>query len=175
MHFRIILATALLPLAACSPSDGRDQAQPTAKPAQVSSVQQGTLVVTSVTQTSHGATAEDIDPAFVAMIEEHFAEESKKQYQIAMKNRGFPGESIDYEVGTTIFNEDGEKLAVTTLKPSGEGAIGKIAWWIAGGEIKRVVCVDTAGNAVPIRFGQCAAKISEVFGYKNWPLDSRVP
>jgi len=74
-----------------------------------------------------------------------------------------------------MFDESGEKLAITSLNPATKGATSKISWWISAGEIKRAVCVDTAGNAIPIRMGACAAKISEVFGYKNWSLDSTAP
>lgn len=130
------------------------------------------LIVTGVTQTSNGLTANDITPHFVSNIEKHFVEESKKQYQTAMKEQGHPNISMEYTANTVIYDEGGEKLAVTTLKPVDGSTLSKIAWWISDGEIRRVVCIDTEGNEIPVRFGLCGAKISEVFG-KHWALDSK--
>lgn len=175
MYLRITLTAAALALAGCTPTPGQNDVQQSSSPASPRPNQASTLVVTSVSQSSHGVGAEDIDSSFVAMMEEHFVEQAKKHYEVAMQNMGYPGESIEYEVGTVMFNENGEKLAVTTLKPNQKGTISKVAWWIADGEIKRAVCADTAGNEVPVRFGPCAAKIAEVFGYRNWPLDSKLP
>lgn len=167
-----LLIAGLFVLSACKgpTSEAASRAEASAKSAE-------TLVVTSVSQSSHGATADDIDAEFVSMMEEHFVESAEKHYKSAMANMGYPGESAKYEAGTVLFDEEGNKLAVTTLTPAAKGPItvSKVAWWIADGEIKRAICADTAGNEVPIRFGPCAAKIAEVFGYKNWQLDSRLP
>lgn len=167
-----VLLAAMATLSSCN-----GKAVPTIDGATVESVangsskRQSTLVVTSAIQSSFGATANDINQDFADGLEEHFVDEGKKQFAIAMKNMGYPGETTRYEVGTVFFNEQGERLAVTTMKASNGGAVSKIAWWIIDGEIRRAVCVDMAGNAVPVRFGPCAAKIAEVFGYKHWALD----
>lgn len=168
-----VAATALI-LIGCSRESERNQTR--AKNDHSATQRKDTLIVTSVNQSSGGLTADDIGPEFVSVLEQHFVEQGKQHFQIAMKNMGYQGDSVEYEVGTALFDENGEKLAVTTLKTVGKNSsTTKIAWWISGGHIKRVACTDSAGNEVPIRFGACAAKIAEVFDYKHWALDSRLP
>lgn len=170
MRLTLLLAIALL--GACKPS--ADDAAPPRDPGTGTYASKEALIVTSVRQSSFGATADDIDADFVAMLEDHFRDETKKQYITAMKNMGHPRGDIDLEVTTTMFDEQGEKLAITTVTFDGKGASTKIAWWIIEGEIRRTVCVSPTGDEVPVRFGSCAAKIAEVFGYENWVLDGTI-
>ncbi|BCO31170.1 hypothetical protein TspCOW1_12730 [Thiohalobacter sp. COW1] len=121
------------------------------------------VVVTS--QNSQGVTQHDFDLNFLHNLEAYAVERAKQKTKEYLASEGYPNTNIDFS-SEAIYVESGSvKLAVVRLRAS-EGVNQVLIVGIIDNELKRISCLRSSIEAIPISYGVCADKIKEVFGVK---------
>lgn len=129
-----------------------------------SSANQEIRVVVS-SQDSEGATQRDFDSAFLKNLEAYTVERIKNNAKKYLVSQGYP--SVDVNLTSeAIYVESGHmKLAVIRVRAA-EGSNQVFVAGIVDNDLKRVVCITNSKETIPISYGPCATKITEVFGVK---------
>ncbi len=128
-----------------------------AQPAQSKQIR---LVVS--TQDAGGVTQDQLDLAFLKNLETYIVERVKIKSKAYLESIGQPNISVDISSEAIYVYAGKIKLAVVRLKSVGARQV-HIAG-IVGRELRRVGCLRSSEEDIPISYGTCGEKIKEIFG-----------
>lgn len=116
-------------------------------------------------QDARGKSQNDFTIDFLNNFESITVERIKEKTREYMSEKGHPNAEIPLHSGATYVEYGSVKLAV--VKISITNLANQV--WVAGirdNQLIRVACVRKSTKVIPISYGVCGDKISEVFGIK---------
>lgn len=120
-------------------------------------------VVSVTSQDSGGVTPDQLDMNFLRNLEEWTVERTRVNVRKAQAANGLPDEVPELTSEAGYLEMSNRKLAVIRVNVESGVRMVKVVG-IVGDKLKSVGCVQESQDKVPITFGECADKISEVFG-----------
>lgn len=121
------------------------------------------VTVTVTSQDAAGATEDQFDIDFLKNLEAWVVERVRANTSKAIATHGLSEESTQIRSEATYLETDGHRLAVIRIKNGDDVSMASVIG-IVGDELKRVNCIEESSERVPITFGECGAKVSQVFG-----------
>lgn len=116
-------------------------------------------------QDSGGKSQEDFTIDFLKNFESITVERLKIKTKEYMAGKGYSDAEVHFSSGATYVEKGSVKLAV--VKISIKDLANQV--WVAGirdNQLIRVACVRKSTKVIPISYGVCGDKITEIFGIK---------
>lgn len=118
------------------------------------------IVVSS--QDAEGVTQEQWDLNFLKNLESYTIDRVRIKAKEYLASIGQQNVAIDITSEATYVETGSIKLAVVRMQDATSRQI--IIAGIVGKELKRVACIRASAEAIPVSYGPCGDKITEVFG-----------
>ena len=154
LSIRSTLLASMLPLLACVPIGD-------ALAAETPDMQ---VLVKS--QAAQGVTQASFDQAFLKMTESWIAERTRVRAKEYLASIGKGSEEVTLTSEATYLEKGATKLMLIRITGSNGASPSITVIGVVGKEIKRVLCARSSPGPIPISYGPCGQKISEVFDIK---------
>lgn len=114
-------------------------------------------------QDAEGLTQSLMNLDFLKMLEDHTVERVKANAKKYLASKGISNSAVDVRSESTYVQSGATKLAVIRLYGSDQSRHVFISG-LVGSEFRRVACLRSTPEAIPLFYGPCGDKIKEVFG-----------